>query len=146
MSSVIKLALVAGTAALLAGCATVFTGTSQTVQVQAVNAKSHQRLAKAKCVVTDAHGVSYMVTGNPGQVHLPKVYGDLQVSCQAPGYYQKGVNTSGSFNAATLGDVLFWPGAIVDVATGAAKKYPSHITVLMSHQRTQHHVDTVKAG
>ena len=71
------------------------------------------------------------MTGNPSAVSVAREYGDLQASCMAKGYRQVGVGAGSSFNAWTLVNVLFWPGFIVDAATGAAKNYPSHITVLL---------------
>ena len=71
------------------------------------------------------------MTGNPSAVSVAREYGDLQASCMAKGYRQVGVGAGSSFNAWTLVNVLFWPGFFVDSATGAAKNYPSHITVLL---------------
>ena len=116
----------------LTGCATIISGASQDIHVQAVDADSHKQIPTAKCVITDAKNVNYPVESNPGVVSIPRVYGDLKVQCNAPKYWQQSVGGGSSFNAWTLLDVLFWPSAIVDVSTGAAKNYPSHITVLMS--------------
>ncbi|MCD6047347.1 MAG: hypothetical protein K0S08_994 [Gammaproteobacteria bacterium] len=131
MKKIIMLGLSAGML-LLAGCATMISGSSQQVNVQAIDADTHNQISGAKCVITDSKGVSYPVDGNPGVVTLPRVYGDITVDCHASNYWQKSVGGGESFNAWTLLDVLFWPSAIVDVSTGAAKNYPSHITVLMS--------------
>lgn len=119
-------------ALILTGCATIISGTSQDIHVQAIDADTHNQIPDAKCVITDAKGVTYPVNTNPGMANLPRVYGDITVNCRAPHYYQKSVGGGSSFNAWTLLDVLFWPSAIIDVSTGAAKNYPSHITVLMS--------------
>jgi hypothetical protein len=116
----------------LGGCATIMSGTSQTVNVQVINAKNHKLISGAKCTLKDADGIYYPINSNPGSVNLPRVYGGLNVNCTAKGYYQKQVGAGSSFNAWVVADILFWPGAIVDAATGAAQKYPSHITVLMS--------------
>ena len=127
-----------GCAVFLTGCATIMSGTSQTVHVQVLSQSTHQLITDAKCNLTDAKGVTYVTSENPGSVYLPKVLGNLSVACSAKGYFQAHIATGSSFNAWTLGNILFWPGAIIDVATGAAEKYPSHITVLMSKHPVQH--------
>jgi hypothetical protein len=131
MKKIITVGLFVGTF-LLTGCATLISGSSQQVNVQAIDADTHNQISGAKCVITDSKGVAYAVDGNPGSVTLPRVYGDITIDCRAPNYWQKSVGGGSSFNAWTLLDVIFWPSAIVDVSTGAAKNYPSHITVLMS--------------
>ena len=128
---------------LLSGCATIISGTSQVVHLQAINVKTHHAVPNAKCTLTDSKGVIYPVPSNPGSISLPRVYGGLNADCTAPGYYQQSVGAGSSFNAWTAADILFWPGAIVDAATGAAKKYPSHITVLMSTHPVAHSRDKV---
>gem|GEM_PF-860215 len=131
---------------ILTSCATIVSGTSQVVHVQVVDSKTHKLIHGAKCNITDPKGVIYLVNTNPGSVSIPKVYGNLTINCKATGYYQQQIGLGSSFNAWTLGDILFWPGAIVDMATGAAKKYPSHITVLMSTHAVKDPVTTIKAS
>jgi len=115
----------------LSGCATIVSGSSQLVHVQAIDAKTHKPIPNARCQLIDSKKVAYTINSNPGSANIPREYGKLQAECTATGYKQKSVATGQSFNAWTLADVIFWPGALVDAATGAAKKYPSHITVLM---------------
>jgi hypothetical protein len=116
---------------LLASCATIVSGTSQVIKVQAIDRNTQEVIPYAKCTITNAKGVVFPVYGNPGSVNVPREYGGLQASCTAKGYLQSGVGAGESFNAWTLVDVVFWPSFFVDAATGAAKKYPSYITVLM---------------
>ncbi len=122
----------------LAGCATVFTGTTQSVHIQAVESMSHNVIPGARCTVIDGQGAEISVDGNPGSVILTKGKGALNVRCVKPGYVQKQVGVGQSFNAWTIVNVLFWPGILVDAATGAIQKYPSHITVLMGPAHRKH--------
>lgn len=119
---------------ILAGCATIVSGTSQVISVQAIDARTHDVIPNAKCTLTNSKGVTYPVYGNPGSVTVSREYGGLQAVCLEKGYRQSGVGTGESFNAWTLVDIIFWPSFLVDAATGAAKKYPSHITVLMERK------------
>jgi hypothetical protein len=120
---------------MLAGCATVFTGTTQRIDVQAIDTVNHQVIPGASCTVTDGQGAELAVGGNPGSVIVSKGKGALNVRCSRPGYVQKQVGVGQSFNGWTVVNVLFWPGVLVDAATGAITKYPSHITVLMEPAR-----------
>lgn len=126
-----KLAAIALTVSL-AGCATIMTGSSQQVNVQAIDANTHQVLPGAVCTVVDGEGNTLPVPSNPGTVLVNKGKGTLQVRCTRPGYRQSQIGVGQSFNAWTIVNVLFWPGLIVDAASGAMQKYPSYITVLMS--------------
>ena len=118
-------------AGFLCSCATIMSGTSQVINVQAINKNTHQPIPNAKCTITNSKGIAYPLYGNPSSVSVSREYGGLQTTCVAKGYRQTGVGTGESFNAWTLVDIIFWPSFFVDAATGAAKKYPSHITVLM---------------
>lgn len=124
-------------AVVLAGCATVFTGTTQTINVQAIDTVSHQPIPGASCTVINGEGAELAVAGNPGTVMVSKGKGALNVRCVRKGYVQKQVGVGQNFNAWTIVNVLFWPGVLVDAATGAIQKYPSHVTVLMepAHRR-----------
>lgn len=119
------------TTSLLTGCAAIVSGSHQVVNVQAINANNHQLISDAKCVIIDPNGIYYPINSNPDGVSLLREYGGLNINCDAKGYWQKSIGSGSSFNAWTLCDILFWPGAVVDTATGAAKDYPSHITILM---------------
>lgn len=137
-----KLVLAAVVAASLAlsGCATVITGTTQTMNVQVINAKTNQLLPDASCMITDAKGNHYAVRSNPGNVTISKGDGALQVLCQSKGYKQTALGVGQSFNAWTIVNVLFWPGFIVDAVTGSIQHYPSHVTVLMVKSGEKVHI------
>jgi hypothetical protein len=117
---------------ILTGCATVFSGTTQTVSVQAIDEDTHYNLPDAACTITDGKGGAYPVSHSPATVVLTRGNGALNVFCKKEGYHQASVGAGQSFNGWTIVNVLFWPGALVDAATGAIQKYPSHITVLMT--------------
>lgn len=115
-------------ALLLTSCATVFSGTTQTINVKAVYEGTSEIAKNAKCIVTDGQGVQYHVS-NPGSVSVAKGTGSLQVQCSEPGYKQGRVGYGQNFNAISFVNVLFWPGFIVDAVTGSMHKYPSHAVV-----------------
>ncbi len=115
----------------LSGCATMFSGTTQTIHIQAIDANTQQIVPDAACTVSDNKGHVYYTASNPGNVIVEKSQGPLSLRCTAKGYKQSKVASGESFNAWTVADVLFWPGAIVDAASGAYSKYPSYFTALM---------------
>ena len=115
---------------LLAGCATVFTGTNQSVHISATDQEDND-LTHLSCSVVDASGADYQVSSNPATVLVPKGKGPLQVRCQQPGYSNYSGSIASSFNAVTLLDIFFWPTFIVDFGTGAAMKYPGTYHIVM---------------
>ncbi len=116
---------------LISGCATVFSGTNQTVNVQAIDSENNSVLEKCKCIVIDSNGGQHPLTSNPGIVSVPRGNGGLLVNCKKDGYKQLNMSVGDSFNVLTVVNVLFWPGFIVDAASGSYKKYPSHYLVTM---------------
>lgn len=121
--------------ALLSGCATVFTGTTQSIYVSAADQQQNE-LAHVSCNIIDSSGADYHLSANPGTVLVPKGKGPLQVRCEQPGYNNYSGAIGSTFNAVTLLDIFFWPTFIVDFATGAAMKYPGHYYVIMKKQDT----------
>src|SRR3989338_9908649 len=119
-------------AVILGGCATIISGTNETLNVQAINANSHETVSNASCSITDANGVVSNLSDNPGSIQMRRGKGPLSVKCFAKGYKQAQVGVGTGFNAWTIVDVLFWPGIIVDAVDGAYSKYDNnHVTVLM---------------
>lgn len=116
----------------LAGCATIISGTTQPIHLQAIDYQTHQVIPGAMCTLCDSKGRTYVFNSNPGTVIVNKGQGALIARCRRPGYVQKEVGVGQSFNAWTIANViLFWPGVFVDAFSGAMQNYPSHITVLM---------------
>lgn len=127
-----KLFLIPAYLVLLSGCATVFTGTSQTVNMSAIGQPGQKELENVNCTVIDSSGAVYSLVSNPGIVVVSKGIDPLQVQCKENGYknYTGAINSS--FNAVTLLDIFFWPTFFVDLATGAMWKYPVQYAVMMS--------------
>jgi hypothetical protein len=115
---------------LISGCATVLSGSTQTISVKIIDDKQ-ELVTDAKCSITDGIGNTFLLVGNPATVNISRGHGAVVVNCKKPGYRQMNMAVGDDFNALTVVNVLFWPGFIVDVATGAYKKYPSHYMVNM---------------
>lgn len=117
---------------LATGCATMVSGSTQNINVQAIDKESNQPIDGAVCTVKDKNGNTYAVPSNPGKIVVSKGKGVLTTHCVKKGYKQEEVGVGQNFDAWSVANVVFWPGLIVDAATGAIQKYPDHITVLMS--------------
>jgi len=126
-----KLALVSSLSILVSGCATVFSGSTQGVNVKVVDAKSQETIDGVVCKVTDGDGAEYGLQSNPGIVNVKRGTGQLAVFCKKDKYKQLNTSVGDSFNAVSIVNVLFWPGFIVDGLSGAYKKHPSHYVVTM---------------
>lgn len=125
-----KLAVMLG-ALILSGCATIFSGTSQTINVKVIDASNQQLLSNVSCTVSDGNGITHSIITNPAAISVSKGNGAIRIDCKKAGYKQLNMAVGDSFNALTVVNVLFWPGFIVDAVSGAYKKYPSHYQINM---------------
>ncbi|WP_443936756.1 PEGA domain-containing protein [Pedobacter sp. MW01-1-1] len=104
---------------LLSSCATVFTGTTQTVQVNSNPPKAD----------IEVDGVKVGVT--PMAVPLKKGFNGQTVSLKLEGYETKTFTPKVTFNAVSVVNLLIPVGFIVDAATGSMMKYNP---VVIEHQ------------
>lgn len=114
----------------LTGCATIFTSSTQKLNIQIIEVGSGALVSDCHCIVSDGIGGQVTLSSNPGYVIMNRG-GNIQVTCNKVGYRQVDTLVGNSFSGATLVNILFWPGFLVDAATGAYKKYPSHYVVKM---------------
>jgi hypothetical protein len=113
--------------ALMPGCASITTGGTQNVSVEAVAAQ--QAVAGTNCQLTNDKGSWGVVT--PGTVNVRGSYGDLAVHCESP-HYEPGIASfKSTTKAMAFGNILVGGiiGATIDVSTGAAYQYPSLLSV-----------------
>ena len=96
---------------LLSGCATIFTGSSDNVTFKSVP-------EGAKVEINGA-----TVGRTPITIPLKRSLSAPQVQLKLDGYDTKYIMVQNSFNTIAILDVLFWPGFIVDAATGSLMKY-----------------------
>jgi len=115
--------LIAGLA--LAGCASLTTGTEQTIAVVTAPATG------ASCTLRNANG-TWHVPRTPGSVTVQRGYGDLAVACVAADGASGDASLSSGVAVATYANILLMGSVVwaaVDAATGAAFAYPDRITV-----------------
>lgn len=107
---------------MMSACATITTGTSQTLTITTTP-------AGASCVIDRNGGRVGAIPVTPGSVQLPKSGADLNVTCSKEGYQTALVPHLSKFNGATFGNLLLGGvvGVIVDASTGANFTYPEDL-------------------
>lgn len=111
-------------ALLLGGCATITEGTTQDITVDVVPDTGYCTLTREG----EEIGVS-----SPGHrvVNIHKSRKDITFACTAPGYQDATETLSSDLSAATVASILLLDFGIVDAVSGASRKYPKKITVVM---------------
>lgn len=109
--------------ALTSGCATVTSGTTQSVTVETINAEG-AAVPGYLCRITNGKG-SWTVT-TPGSTSLNKAYGDATVNCEKSGETAANAVVQSQTKAYTFGNVILGGvvGIGVDAMSGATWAYP----------------------
>jgi hypothetical protein len=120
------LGLLLTTIGLSTGCATVTTGTSQTIAVDT-------KPSGADCRFTREGDPVASINPTPGVITVSKDDRRLDVLCRKDGYQDGVADLASTFQAMTVGNVLIGGvvGLIIDAASGAATKYPSSVTITL---------------
>jgi hypothetical protein len=122
LRSSISLLLVA-LGAMLSGCATVVSSTTQTIGV-------NTDPEGADCQFTRKGVLVGRVNPTPGTMQISKDYESVSVSCHKEGFDDTAGAIGSEFQAMTLGNILLGGliGVAVDAASGAMTKYPEVVT------------------
>jgi hypothetical protein len=121
-----KKSLLLGTV-LLAGCASIASGTSQTLTV-------NTSPEGAKCKFIRQDRVIGEIASTPGSVVVQKTKYDINVECSKKGYQTaKFINESGS-EGATWGNIVAGGGIgwAIDSASGADNKYTEVMNITLT--------------
>lgn len=123
------IAAAAGVVSLLAGCASIVSGSSQSLTVN--TRFNEQDVSGAKCWLKNNKG-SWALT-SPGSAVVNRSFEDLSVRCEKDGVEPGMATFKSSTKAMAFGNILFGGiiGAGVDISTGAAYDYPNVLTVEM---------------
>ncbi len=119
--------------ALTSGCASIVSGTSQSVSVE--TRKMGAQVIGANCKLTNDKGTWFVTS--PGSVVVNRSYNELAVRCEKEGL-DPGLVTAKSFTKGmAFGNILFGGviGAGVDMSTGAAYDYPALFAVEMGETK-----------
>lgn len=121
-------------AAATTGCASIVSGTSQSVSVETRNVDGAS-VTGANCKLNNNKGTWFVTS--PGSTTVNRSFEALDVKCEKQGLEPGIASFKSSTKAMAFGNVLFGGpiGAGVDMASGAAYDYPKLIAVTMG--RTQ---------
>lgn len=114
----------------LTGCATLTTGTDQTVEVMT-------EPEGAACTFTRNGETIGVVDPTPGTLNVAKANADILVRCTKPGYLDNTGKVGSAFQAWTFGNILFGGliGVFIDIASGATSEYEPRVHITMIPQQ-----------
>jgi hypothetical protein len=114
----------------LIGCASIVSGTNQSVSVE--TRANADPVVGATCKLTNNKGTWFVTT--PGSATVHRSFEDLQIRCDKEALDPAISSVKSSTKGMAFGNILFGGliGAGVDISTGAAYDYPVLITVPMS--------------
>lgn len=116
----------------LTGCASIVNGTGQTLSVSTVSSSDGASVDRSTCSLQNGKGSWFVTT--PGSVTVHRASGALNIRCTHKGYQPGIASAESATKAMAFGNILFGGiiGAGVDIADGAAYRYPNLITVPMT--------------
>ena len=104
-------AILCGVVVITSGCASIFTGTSDPITFE-----SQPDGAKVQ--------INGMRVGRtPVTALVKRSLSAPQVKISLDGYEPQNIMIQNSFNSIAILDIFFWPGFIIDAATGSIMKY-----------------------
>lgn len=109
---------------LLTGCASIVSGTTQTINVSTTP-------AGARCELVREGKVFATIASTPGSVEVDRLKHDITINCSAPGYQTSTyINESGAAGA-TFGNIILGGGIgwAVDSARGADNSYDENVHI-----------------
>jgi hypothetical protein len=117
-------------ATMATGCASIVSGTSQSVSVE-TRAADGAQVAGANCKLNNNKGTWFVTS--PGSTSVSRSFEALNVQCDKEGLAPGLATVKSSTKAMAFGNLLFGGpiGAGVDMASGAAYDYPNLIPVTM---------------
>ena len=110
----------------LGACATLTTGTDETVSIVTDP-------PEASCALKRGDQVVGIANPTPATVTLEKSKDEVSVVCSKDGYFDGVQVLSSSFQGMTFGNIIFggFIGLGVDAASGAMHEYPDNVTVVL---------------
>lgn len=145
-----RLFLVAGTTAVLTGCASITSDSTQLVRVDALDEQG-EVVADAKCDLTNDTATYEVDTGR--HVMVRKSGKNLNIRCESPTRDDLAEGTAISRpGAGMFGNIIFGGGigAIIDHSSGKAYSYPGWMQVvfgrLLTFDRAEHEDGVPMAG
>jgi hypothetical protein len=110
----------------LTGCASITTGTTQSVTI-------NTNPSGATCTLSREGSTIAVVNPTPGSVTVGKAKGTISVICQKGGYQDTAGTIASEVQGMTFGNILLGGviGVVVDAASGAMHKYQPMLSLLL---------------
>ena len=123
---ILKMMALLGGLAVVAGCATITTGSDDLVTIDTDP-------SGAVCKLTRGDKQIGVINPTPGSLEVPKSQHDLTVRCEREGYLVTEGTIESGFQAMTLGNALFGGliGIAIDAASGAMTKYEEGVKITL---------------
>jgi hypothetical protein len=127
--------------ASVAGCASVISGTSQTLTLDTIP-------SGADCSLTRKGLVIGRVNPTPGAVYVQRTHDDITVSCTKEGYQTGSFLNKSGLEAATFGNIILGGlvGVFIDAASGANNKYDEKVRIVLAETDATKAVTAPPAG
>jgi hypothetical protein len=123
-----KLLIALALASTTVGCASITTGTQDTIMVNTSGCDEYE----LECTLTNKDNLVEVKAGHPASVE--KGSNDLHIACKSDDGVAYGTTVlKSTYQAANLGNIILGGGVglIVDAATGAMWNFPDSAMVLM---------------
>lgn len=106
---------------VLSGCATIVSGTTQSILVGTFNAHG------ANCKGVDNKGREYYWPDTPSSTTVQKGDAPMVITCTKPGFKKTVHSVDETLTGATFGNIILGGGIgiFVDAASGGAQEYPN---------------------
>jgi hypothetical protein len=121
--TIVAIVMMAG----VSGCASVMSGTSQTLTLDTIP-------SGADCSLTRKGLVIGRVNPTPGAVYVQRTHDDITVSCTREGYQTGSFLNKSGLEAATFGNIILGGlvGVFIDAASGANNKYDEKVRIVLA--------------
>lgn len=116
--------------ALASGCATITSGSSQSVSIDTDP-------SGAACTVVRRGETLGIVNPTPGSLHLSKGFAQLEIACRKDGHVEEQNEVQSSMQAVTFGNLLIGGGVgfAIDAMSGAMRSYPTTVRLILMPER-----------
>lgn len=126
MKRQLKLGLVVMAGIVVSGCATITTGSNQSITVLTDPSGAECRLDRKGSAVA-------IINPTPGTVQVDKSKDTIAIRCRKEGFQDTAGTLSSEFQGMTFGNIIFGGiiGVAVDAGSGALNEYPSQVSIVL---------------
>ncbi|NQW09118.1 MAG: hypothetical protein HQ481_04455 [Alphaproteobacteria bacterium] len=126
MKRLFNLGLLAAAGLAMSGCATITTGSNQSITVLTDP-------SGAECQLDRQGSAVAIINPTPGAVQVDKSKDTIAIRCRKEGFQDTAGTLGSEFQGMTFGNIIFGGiiGIAVDAGSGAMNEYPSQISIVL---------------